>query len=445
MARARFKHLVDTLAADIRDGRLAAGTRLPTHRGFAARHGIALATATRVYAELAAIGLVSGETGRGTFVRETLVPRGLGIDQHAVADGVADLNFNYPALPGQADLLRDALRRLAAAGDLESLLHYLPHGGRRHERAIVARHLLSRELKVGAEDVVIVNGAQHGLAVAAMALLQPGDVIAVDALTYPGFKVLAQARRLELVPVPSTEEGPDIDALGRLCSERPVRAVYTMPTLHNPLGWVMTERARRRLISVARANDLLIIEDAAYAFLVETAPPPLAALAPERTVYVSGLSKSVATGLRVGFVGAPSHWIARIERAIRATTWNTAAVMSAIACGWIDDGTVSRLEAEKRKDAIRRQVVARELLAGLPLVRHPSSYFIWLPLAADLRADVLVAALARERISVSGAEPFAVTTSVPRAIRVALGSVDLQTLKRALRTIKRVIELQSDE
>jgi DNA-binding transcriptional MocR family regulator len=443
MARARFKQLVDTLTKDIREGRLGAGTRLPTHRKLAARHGIALATATRVYAELAATGLVSGETGRGTFVRETLLPRGLGIDQHTLADGAADLNFNYPALPGQADLLRDALRRLAAAGDLDSLLHYLPHGGRRHERAIVAHHLFGRGLKVGAEEVVVVNGAQHGLAVTTMAFLQPGDVVAVDALTYPGFKILAQAQRLELVPVPSKEQGPDLDALGRLCAERPVRALYAMPTLHNPLGWVMSERARRQLVSLARVNDLLIIEDAAYAFLAETAPAPLAALAPERTVYVSGFSKSVATGLRVGFVRAPPRWIAQIERAIRATTWNTPAVMSAIACEWINDGTVARLESEKRKDAARRQVVAQELLAGVPFIRHPSSYFVWLPLAAGLRADQVVAALAREQVSVSSAEPFAVTSNMPQAIRLALGSVDPQTLKRALRTVKRVIELEA--
>ena len=442
MAQARFKQLVDTLAADIREGRLPPGTRLPTHRKLAAKQRIALATATRVYAELAAIGLVSGETGRGTFVRETL-PRGLGIDQLAVADGVADLNFNYPALPGQADLLRDALRRLATSGDLESLLHYLPHGGRRHERTIIARHLASRGLQLSAEDVLIVNGAQHGLAVTTMALLQPGDVVAVDALTYPGFKVLAKAHRLELAPVPSTEKGPDLDALKRLCMARPVRAVYAMPTLHNPLGWVMSERARRRLVSVAREKDLLIIEDAAYAFLAETAPPPLAALAPERTVYVSGLSKSVATGLRVGFVSAPIPWIARIERAIRATTWNTPGVMSAIACAWIDDGTVTRLEREKRRDATRRQQIALQLLSGLALVRHPSSYFIWLPLATDVRADQVVAALAREQVSVSSAEPFAVTANVPHGIRLALGSVDLQTLMRALGTVKRVIQLQS--
>ncbi len=70
MAPVRYKQLVDTLAADIRAGRLPPGTRLPTHRQLAAQQGLALVTATRVYAELEAMGLVSGETGRGTFVRE---------------------------------------------------------------------------------------------------------------------------------------------------------------------------------------------------------------------------------------------------------------------------------------------------------------------------------------------------------------------------------------
>src|SRR5689334_17378758 len=144
MALARYKQLVDTIAAEIRDGRLAPGTRLPTHRQLAMREGLALVTATRVYAELQAMGLVSGETGRGTFVREVSLPRGLGIDQQAVAAGMVDLNFNHPSLPGQADMLRTALRQLAAAGDLDALLRYQPHGGRQHDRATVARHLTRR-------------------------------------------------------------------------------------------------------------------------------------------------------------------------------------------------------------------------------------------------------------------------------------------------------------
>ena len=439
MRRSRYKSLVDAFAADIRSGRLPPGTRLPTHRQLAATEGLALATATRVYSELEAMGLVSGETGRGTFVRETSLPAGQGIDQPDVVAGMMDLNFNYPSLPGQAELLRKALRQLALSGDLESLLRYQPHGGRLHERASVARHLSARGLTVQAQQVLIVSGAQHGLAVTMMALLQPGDVVAADALTYPGFKVLAEALRLEVVAIPANDKGPDLDALEKLCRTRSVRAVYTMPTLHNPLGWVMGADQRDQFVSIARKHELYIIEDAAYAFLVEDSPPPLAELAPERTVYVSGLSKSVATGLRVGFVAAPAQMLSALERTIRATTWNTPGVMTAIASAWLDDGTVSKLEAEKRADAQARQAMADDLLAGLRYVRHPSSYFIWLPLSEDARADQIAMALMREQVSVSTAQPFATSAHVPHAIRLALGSVDMNTLREALVKVKRVV------
>ncbi len=439
MPRLRYKSLVDTYAADIRSGRLPPGTRLPPHRQLAAEHGLALVTASRVYAELEAMGLVSGETGRGTFVREMSLPMGQGVSQHVVAVGMADLNFNYPSLPGQADLLRVALRQLALSGDLEAHLRYQPHGGRLHERASIARHLVSRGVSVEAEQVLIVSGAQHGLAVTMMALLKPGDVIAADAVTYTGFKVLAQSLHLEIVPIPVTDNGPDLQALEVLCRKRSVRAVYTMPTLHNPCGWVMDLAWRNRLVAIARQNDLLIIEDAAYAFLVEDAPSPVSQLAPERTVYVSGFSKNVATGLRVGFVAAPLEQVPALERAIRATTWNTPGVMTAIACGWIDDGTVAQLEAQKRADAQARQALAAELLSGLRCMTHPSSYFLWLPLGEDARADQIAVELMHQQVAVSTAEPFATSVHVPHAIRLALGSVDLDSLRDALIKVKRIV------
>ena len=439
MVRARYKDVVDALAADIRAAKIPPGTRLPTHRELAAREGLALVTATRVYAELAAMGLVSGEAGRGTFVREsTLFPRD-DIEQRAFADDVVDLNFNYPSLPDQADLLRTALRGLASSGDLEALLRYQSHGGRLHERASVALHLETRGLTVPADQVLIVSGAQHGLAVAALAMLRPGDVVAVDALTYPGFKVLAQVHGLELVPLPAATDGPDLDALEQLCATRRVRAVYTMPTLHNPLGWVTPLQSRQRLAAIAREHGLLIIEDAAYAYLVDHPAPPLAALAPESTIYVSGLSKNVATGLRFGFLAAPTPFIEDLTRAIRATTWNTPALMTAIATGWLNDDTVTRLEAEKRADARRRQAVAREVLDGLEFVAHPSSYFLWLPLPGEARADQVAAALMRENVSVSVAEPFATTKHPPHAIRLALGSVAIEVLAESLETVKQMI------
>lgn len=128
-----------------------------------------------------------------------------------------------------------------------------------------------------------------------------------------------------------------------------------------------------------------------------------------------------------------------LERAIRATTWNTPALTTAIACRLLDDGTVDQLEARKRDDAKARQALAGQELAGLPLVNHPSSYFTWLPLPDDARADRLTATLARRNISVSTAEPFSTSTHTPQALRLALGSTDLDTLRSTLRIVRQVV------
>ena len=113
--------------------------------------------------------------------------------------------------------------------------------------------------------------------------------------------------------------------------------------------------------------------------------------------------------------------------------------MIAIATGWLNDGTVTRLEAQKRADARRRQAVARNVLDGLDLIGHASSYFLWLPLPEEARADQVAAALMRETVSVSTAEPFATTRNTPHAIRLALGSVNLDVLAQSLDKVKRVI------
>ncbi|HDS2402246.1 TPA: PLP-dependent aminotransferase family protein [Klebsiella pneumoniae] len=440
--KARYKAVVDRYAQAIRSGQLPAGSRLPTHRTLAAGERLSLATATRVYRELEEMGLVSGETGRGTFVRDLSLPPGHGVDQQVVAADVVDLNFNYPSLPDQGDALREALRQLAMAGDIDSHLRYQPHAGRLAERDIIARHLTCQHFAPDAENVLIVNGAQHGLAVTVMGLLRPGDVVAVDALTYSGFKVLAALYHLELAAIPCRPEGPDLQALHTLCQQRRVRAVYTMPTLHNPLGWVLNTGQRQALADLARQHDLLIIEDAAYARLVSHPPPPVVSYAPERTVYVTGFSKNIATGLRVGVVISPPRYRPEIERAIRATTWNTPTLISSLICAWIEDGTVARFETQKRQDARQRQQVAREVLCGLPIVSHPDSYFVWLPLGEESRADRLANALMERRISVSTAEPFCVSTTIPQALRIALGSVPFDSLRPALLSVRDAVEYE---
>lgn len=439
MPAPRYKALVDEFAKNIRQGTWSSGMRLPTHRVLAQDYGIALATATKVYAELEDMGLVIGETGRGTYVRDLHVPPGYWQTHDHARSGVLDLAFTYPQLPAQADALRHALRDLATGGDMHSLIAPQPAQGRQAERRLLAQYLKQRGLNAHAADVVIVNGAQQGLALTVMALLRPGDVVAVDALTYPGFIGLAQTHRLELVPIPMTPQGPNLSALERLLRERPVKAIFTMPTLHNPMGWVMGMAARTRLVALARKHKLLIIEDGSYAFLVEDAPTPLRELAPERTVYVSGLSKPMGGGVRFGYLVTPPQHLAALDQTLRALAISNSTLITALCGRWLEDGTVLRFEAEKRAHAAERQALAHKMLEGLHVIGNPNSYFAWVMLPTNVRADQLAGRLSQHNILVATSEAFATSSVVPHAIRLSMGLADMTSLRVGLKTILQTI------
>lgn len=435
MPKAQFTHLAEKLAAAIDDGTLPPGTRLPTHRAFAEGQGVALATATRAYGELQKRGLIVGERGRGVFVRDTGVPTTLGIEQ-AASDGLIDLVFNMPGDATDAEMLRAGLKRLASAGDLEAMLRYQPHGGRPHERRIIAAHAGARLGQIDPDRLLITSGGQHGLAMAALGLLRRGDAVGTDPLTYPGFKAVAALQGLSLVPVDGRDGIIDIDALEHRCRRDGLRALYLMPTVQNPLGAVMDEATRHRLIEVARRHDLLLIEDSAYAFLETDPPASLVEIAPEKTVHVAGFSKSIATGLRVGYVVAPERYAERLTRVVRATTWNAPALVTALVVGWIEDGTLARCEDARRRDGAERQRLFRSILGDVPALSHRNAGFAWLPLAGRARVEPLVARLKAKGIAVSPSGAYDVTEAAPQAIRLAFGGVVKADLEQALETIR---------
>lgn len=437
----RFRSIADEIATGIRAGTIPAGTRLPTHRDLARRRGIALATATKVYRELAAAGLVVGEAGRGTYVRD--ISGFGGTDPRRLPAGarLADLSFNQPLAPDQSDQLRHALRELATEGDLGALLSQQPPGGRGADRAAVATYLLDRGIDVPPAQVLLTGGAQHALDTVLSSIASPGEVVAVDALTYPGVKLLAGIRRIELAPLPCGPVGSDPDGLEALCRERPVSAIYVMPDLHNPLGFTLDTAARNRIVEIARRYDCVLVEDGTYSFLVPDAPPPLHALAPERTFYVGSLSKNLSTGLRAGHIVAPRQHLSTVTRALRASSWGVPGIVTALTTRWLGDGTVARMERTRREDARRRQAIARRELADLGLMSRPGSYWGWLPLPDELRSDIVAHRLAENGILVSTAEAFAATRHAPNAIRLALATPGIEVLAAALRQIREAVRL----
>ncbi|MFM1908101.1 MAG: hypothetical protein RLZZ591_1778 [Pseudomonadota bacterium] len=441
MNTTRHQALVDAMSTAIRAGRWPAGSRLPTHRAFAREHGVALATASKVYATLQEMALVAGETGRGTYVREW--PSGADHSLHAAMPQTApvDLAFTYPHTPDAGTLLASAWQALTDAGELAALMEVQPLAGAWQHRDAVARHLRNRGLAVDADQVMLVGGAQQGLACTVMSLLQPGDVMVVDDMSYPGMLALGQTHMLDIQALRwHPQGGPDLQALAELLRRRPVRAIYTMPTLHNPTGWVMSEPDRQALVALAREHKVWLIEDAAYAFLVSNAPAPLAALAPERTVYVSSLSKSVGGGVRLGFMVVPPQLAPRFERSLRALTWSQPSLNAALATHWIVSGEVLRLEEAKRDAARQRQALAQTCLSGLRLQANPESFFVWVHLPEAVRPEPLTLRLADLGIAVAPATAFAAGPHAPRAIRLSLGAASMETLQRALPLVRMTID-----
>jgi DNA-binding transcriptional MocR family regulator len=283
------------------------------------------------------------------------------------------------------------------------------------------------------------------------ALLSPGDLVLAEALTYPGMKTLASLLSLRLQGVAMDAQGLRPDALAAACRTGSPRALYCMPTLQNPTTAVMPEARRREIAAIAREHGLLVVEDDVHGHLPEKAPRPLAALLPELAVYLNGTSKSLAPGLRVGFVAAPAAMVTRLAAAIRGTTWMAAPLMAEIASRWIEDGTAEAVLGRRRKEAAARQALAARVLAGARMDAHPAAYHVWLHLDEPWRADAFAAEARRRGVVVTPAGAFAASTAAPRAnarraeappqaVRVCLGAArDREELERGLVVLARLL------
>src|SRR5712691_10716370 len=258
----RYLAIADALADDAAAGRLRAGTRLPTHRDLADRLALTVGTVTRAYAEAARRGLVSGEVGRGTFVRAAARPGPAGLP--AEGSGFVDLSANLPPATrgdGEAATLGRTLGRLSRHADLGRLLAYPPDGGRREHRAAGAEWVRRSGLAAPPERVLVSSGSQHGMTAVFAALTSPGDVVAAESLTYPGMKTLAGLLSLRLPGLAMDEHGLRPDALAAACRGRRPKALYCVPTLQNPTSALMPEERRREIARLAREHGVILVED----------------------------------------------------------------------------------------------------------------------------------------------------------------------------------------
>jgi DNA-binding transcriptional MocR family regulator len=419
----RYRAIADALADDVRAGRLKEGTRLPTHRDLAGALRVTVGTVSRAYAEATRRGIIHGEVGRGTFVQAGRTgPDGFGM-QGGHEPSLIDLSLNFPTSGAEHSAVAKGLVALARDRGLGRLLEYLPHAGTWRQRAAGAAWLGRAGCDAGPEQVIVCNGAQHGLAIALAALAAPGDRILAESLTYPGFKTLAALLHLKVQGLAIDGDGLRPEAFEEACRSSPARILYTIPTIHNPTASILPDARRRKIAAIAEAHDVLILEDDIYGLLPVERPQPLARLAPERTVYVTALSKTLSPGLRIGFVAAPRRLVDRMIPALGATTWMAAPLMAELAAMFIEDGTADAILASKRKEAAARQALARKVLGSSGAVAHPQGFHLWLTLPEPWRGEDFAARARQRGVAVNPAEAFTVVSGrPPAAVRVCLGA-----------------------
>jgi DNA-binding transcriptional MocR family regulator len=405
-----YGRIADALERDVRSGMLIPGSQLPTHRELARELGITPVTVTRAYSEAARRGLVESSTGRGTFVRATRRDLAVGEELDLATNTVS---IALPA-PSPAMLQR-------AGSMLMNGTYAVGMGTERHRAAGAA--WLSQAASIRKTDparVIVTAGTQHALFLAFAATTKPGDVVFTETVTYHGVKAVAAVLHLKLEPLPLDRYGLMPDALERAAKARTGRVLYTIPSLHNPTTIVMPEKRRREIAAVAERHGLTIIEDDVSGFLLDKTPPAIATFAPDRTIFISGLGKAIAAGLRVGYLVAPDVYRSRVQSALNATVLFSSPVVAELATTWIEDGTAARIAEQKRAEVALRQRISRRML------RHEGgdlrAMHLWVELPKRWTADAFVEEARRRRVRIASASSFAVTPDVPRAVRISIGA-----------------------
>jgi GntR family transcriptional regulator/MocR family aminotransferase len=387
-----FLQIARSLAADIQRGRLRPGDRLPGSRQLAASIKVHRNTVLAAVAELVAEGWIETAPGLGTFVTRALpdgrgrpFSRRLGTRARVPACVAFSLPeppaaYRPPILPrgtlnlsnGAPDLrlvparaIGRAYRRVLAQKGADLLAYGDPEGHPVLRSELASMLASTRGLSVDRDDVLVTRGSQMALALAARALVRPGDVVAVEEFGYRPAWEAFRAAGATVVPVAIDGDGIDVDALRRLATRTTIRAVYVTP--HHQYPTTVTLKAARRmaLLALARDERLAIIEDDYdHEFHFDGRPvlPMASADHAGVVVYIGTLSKILAPGLRLGYIVAPPA-VLRSAAAIRSLLdiQGDLATEAAIAT-LFEDGELQRHVARVRRIyANRREILSTSL------------------------------------------------------------------------------------
>ena len=447
-----YMRLADSIESAIASGALPAGGKLPPQRNLAYDIGVTIGTIGRAYALVHERGLVAGEVGRGTYVldrtqvapNEQADPLTLSLGGTRAIDAPPNkIRFDTTAAPdlGQGKIVGGILGEIGEQhmAEVSSYSRHFPTNWFTAGRLWLARNGWTPD----AENIVPTLGV-HAAAIAVIsAMSAPGDKIVFENLSYTQVSRSARILGRRTIIVDSDEHGIIPDDFERVCHQQHPKIAFLMPTAHNPTLATMPAARRVAIADIARRHGVWLIEDDLYGGMTGDDAPLLASLAPERTFLVNGLSKSVAAGVRGGWVACPPHFAQRIKVTHKMITGGLPFILAETAARLVESGEAERIRAACVKELASRQAVVREHLGGFDFVSHPHVPFLWLKLPEPWLSGTFKNAAYQEGVLVDDEDEFKAARSerVFHRVRVAFSSPGGSAeLAKGMMILRRLLE-----
>lgn len=324
-------------------------------------------------------------------------------------------------------------------------------GDMRLREAIAERHR-AEGAQMAAEGVAVTSGSAGGLGLVATALLDPGDVVVAEAATYPGALKAFRLMGAEIAAAPMDGDGLDPEALavlleGLSAEGRRVKFLYTVATCHNPTGGTMAEDRRRAVLALAGRHGMLVLEDNTYGAIRFSAPPPaFLALDPERTLHLGSFSKTIAPGLRAGWIAGRPDIVAAIN-SVRTDLGVSPLTQRVVTCFVQREAFPRRLEqlsAHYRGKRDRMLEGLERHCRGLAEWQAPEGgFFVWLHLTG-CTAEAALDAGEAEGVSFMPGSYFAAEPGMLAShVRLSYGELAAEDIDEGLRRLGRTLERAS--
>jgi DNA-binding transcriptional MocR family regulator len=460
-----YLHIASSIRESIRTGELRAGDRLPPIRALAGELEVNRDTVAVAYERLAGEGWVESAVGRGTFVlaRLPLSPRRAPLVLSSQVERLLAFENARPRFGSAADAVplhslipdpafypvdefRRAFNRVLQRDGPELFLYAGPQG---HAglRAVLAERFASDGIQIDADGIVLCHGASQGIALTLRLFAQAGDAIAVEEPTYHNVLATLVALGVHAEPVAMREDGPDLAQLESVLGRPEVKAFYTIPSFHNPLGTTSALGHRRQQLEIAARCGVPIIEDGFETDLRCSGRPvpPLAALDREGwVVHLSSFSKSLFPGVRVGSIAARGRVVDGLLALKHATDLSDSLPLQAALAEFLQTGAYDRhLTRMRKRLRARRDAALAALAAHMPdgarWTEPEGGYQIWLDLPGSLDTRDLLADAARAGVLFVPGSQFRVDGGASSGMRLTLARANEEEIARGIERLAGVI------